>query len=39
MSLSKAKIKLIRSLDQKKHRKEHQLFVAEGPKLVDELIG
>lgn len=39
MALSKAKIKLIRSLEQKKHRKEHQLFVAEGPKLIDELIG
>ena len=39
MAISKAKIKLIRSLEQKKQRKEHSLFVAEGPKLVDELMG
>lgn len=37
MRLSKAKIKLIRSLEQKKQRDTHRLFVAEGPKLVDEL--
>lgn len=37
MAISKAKIKFIRSLEQKKYRKEHKLFVAEGPKLVDEL--
>ncbi len=39
MAISKAKIKFIRSLEQKKQRKELQLFVAEGPKLVDELMG
>lgn len=39
MTLSKAKIKFIRSLDLKKNRTEHQVFVAEGPKLVDEFIG
>ena len=36
--LSKAKIKLIRSLGQKKGRREHQLFVAEGPKVVADLL-
>lgn len=39
MALSKAKIKLIRSLELKKNRKELQLFVAEGPKLIEELMG
>lgn len=39
MALSKAKIKLIRSLELKKYRKEHRLFVAEGPKLVEEFMG
>lgn len=38
MSLSKAKIKFIKSLELKKNRTEHQLFIAEGPKLVDEFI-
>lgn len=38
MPLSKAKIKLIRSLEQKKYRKESQLFIAEGPKLIAEFI-
>ena len=36
--ISKNKIKLIRSLEQKKFRKEQQLFVAEGHKLVDDLL-
>ena len=36
--ISKNKIKLIRSLEQKKFRKEWQLFVAEGHKLVDDLL-
>jgi len=36
--LSKARIKLIRSLSQKKFRKEHGLFIAEGWKIVKELI-
>ena len=36
--ISKNKIKLIRSLEQKKFRKECQLFVAEGHKLVDDLL-
>jgi len=36
--VSKSEIKLITSLSQKKHRKRHQLFVAEGVKLVEEFI-
>ena len=36
--LSKNKLKLIRSLAQKKYREESGLFLAEGPKLVDELL-
>ncbi len=36
--LSKNKIKLIRSLELKKHRKEHNLFIIEGEKMVDELL-
>lgn len=36
--LSKNRIKLIRSLERKKERNEHQLFVAEGPRLVEELL-
>ena len=35
--LSKSKIKLIRSLEQKKYRVRHGLFVAEGPKTVEDL--
>ncbi len=38
MGLSRNKIKLIRSLKEKKFRDEHQLFVAEGDKLVSELL-
>ena len=37
--LSKNKVKYIRSLELKKNRKEEQAFVAEGHKLVAELIG
>ena len=36
--LSKAKFKLIQSLEQKKKRREEQLFIAEGPKVVSELL-
>lgn len=36
--ISKNRQKLIRSLERKKERTEHQLFVAEGPKLVGELL-
>lgn len=36
--LSKNKIKLIKSLEKKKYRLEEGLFVAEGPKLVEELL-
>ena len=36
--LSKAKIKLIQSLEHKKKRREEQLFVAEGPKVVGDLL-
>lgn len=37
--ISKNKIKYIRSLDQKKNRKASGMFVAEGHKLVGELLG
>src|SRR6266542_2365849 len=36
--LSKNKIKLIKSLDSKKERLAHGLFVAEGEKIVEEII-
>lgn len=36
--VSKNQIKLITSLHQKKHRKEHQLFIAEGIKVIQELL-
>lgn len=36
--LSKNKIKLIKSLDSKKERIAHRLFVAEGEKITEELI-
>lgn len=36
--LSKAKIKFIQSLGQKKKRHEERLFVAEGPKVVGDLL-
>ncbi|KAA6348801.1 23S rRNA (uridine(2479)-2'-O)-methyltransferase [termite gut metagenome] len=39
MSISKSKIKLIRSLEQKKYRKEERLFLAEGSKLIADLSG
>ena len=39
MSLSKNKIKQIRSLNEKKHRSEYGTFVAEGKKLVLDLLG
>jgi len=38
MSLSKNQIKLINCLNQKKQRNKHQLFVAEGIKVVKELL-
>lgn len=37
--LSKNKIKYIRSLELKKYRKEEQVFIAEGHKLVGDLLG
>lgn len=37
-TLTKAEAKLIRSLAQKKYRDELQLFLAEGPKVVGELL-
>ena len=37
--LSKAKIKYIRSLELKKYRKAGNVFLAEGPKLVGDLLG
>jgi len=36
--VSKNQIKLITSLVQKKYRKEHQLFFAEGVKVIEELL-
>lgn len=39
MILSKNKIKYIRSLELKKKRKEEKVFIAEGPKLVGDLLG
>lgn len=39
MALSKKEIQLIRSMDLKKNRTLHGLFLAEGPKLVGELMG
>ncbi|WP_395057102.1 TrmH family RNA methyltransferase [Flavobacterium sp.] len=36
--VSKNQIKLITSLVQKKYRKEHQLFIAEGTKVIQELL-
>jgi len=38
MSLSKNHIKLITSLQQKKYRQKHKLFIAEGVKVVNELL-
>lgn len=38
MALSKNKIKYIRSLEQKKSRKEEGVFLAEGPKLIGDLL-
>ncbi len=39
IQLSKNKIKYIQSLDTKKIRKEEKVFLAEGPKLVGDLLG
>ncbi|NDW09198.1 RNA methyltransferase [Dysgonomonas sp. 520] len=39
MALSKNKLKYIQSLKEKKGRKEHKTFVAEGDKMVSELLG
>ena len=36
--VSKNQIKLIVSLSQKKHRNEHQLFVVEGIKAIQEFL-
>lgn len=36
--ISKQRIKLIHSLEQKKHRDEHNLFIGEGCKVVGELL-
>lgn len=38
MALSKNRIKYIRSLELKKNRKEEKVFLAEGPKLVGDLL-
>ncbi len=37
--LTKADIRLVRSLEQRKFRRSEGLFVAEGPRLVGELLG
>lgn len=39
MTISKNKNKWIRSLEQKKVRREERVFVAEGPKLIGDLLG
>lgn len=39
MALSKNRIKYIRSLELKKNRKAESVFLAEGPKLVGDLLG
>ena len=39
MALSKNRIKYIRSLELKKNRKAEKVFLAEGPKLVGDLLG
>ena len=36
--LSKSQLKYIQSLDQKKYRDEESVFIAEGPKLVQEIL-
>ena len=36
--ISKNLLKIIRSLEQKKYRREEGLFVAEGPKVVGDLM-
>ena len=36
--ISKNRIKYIHSLEQKKYRNKHGVFVAEGPKVVDDLL-
>ena len=38
MKISKNRLKLIRSLNQKKQRDKNNLFLAEGPKIVGELL-
>ena len=38
MSLSKNKIKYITSLKEKKFRNQHKTFVAEGSKLISDLL-
>ena len=37
--ISKNKLKFIRSLEQRKYRREHGVFVAEGPKTVGDMMG
>ena len=38
MSISKNQLKIITSLSQKKYRQKHNLFIAEGVKVVNELL-
>lgn len=38
MSISRNQLKLITSLQQKKYRQKHKLFIAEGVKVVNELL-
>ena len=38
MSISKSQLKLITSLSQKKYRQKYKLFIAEGVKVVNELL-
>lgn len=39
MTISKSRIKYIHSLELKKKRKEEKVFIAEGPKMIDDLAG
>jgi TrmH family RNA methyltransferase len=38
MSISKNQLKLLTSLSQKKYRQKHKLFIAEGVKVINELL-
>jgi TrmH family RNA methyltransferase len=37
--LSKSELKVLRSLQHKKYRREHHMFIVEGIKSVEEVVG